>query len=500
MIISSLLAMDPAGSITLTLIFCVSCIFLLILLTTQGRVNGLPPGPKPLPLLGNILQIERGKMVQSLVKMREKYGNVFTLYFGKRRVIILTGYQTVKEALVDQAEEFSGRGECPSFDACYKNNGLIFTNNMERWRQLRRFTVVTFKDFGMGKKIAEDWIKDEAQHIVSEFRKTKGKFFSPNHLLSLASLNVSCFILFGNRFEYDHKELHTVIEMVHGSFEVISSAWGQIYEIFPGFMRFIPGKHHKIFKCLNSLLAFSEERVEICRQKLDPSSPQSYIDSFLIKIETEKDNPNTAFTLPNLICNVAQLLFSAADTTSETLNYGILLLLKYPEIQAKVKQEIDQVIGENRSPTFQDKSKMPYTEAVIHEIQRFINLIPFGAPRATTRDVVFKGYHIPKGTTVYAMLGTVLNDPQCWIDPHHFNPQNFLDDLGNFKKNDGFMPFSAGKRNCLGEGLARMMLFLFLTTILQNFTLKSPLPSDDLDISPEVSGMGNFPKFYQTYI
>ncbi|MEE6491100.1 hypothetical protein FKM82_016100 [Ascaphus truei] len=324
--------------------------------------------------------------------------------------------------------------------------------------------------------------------------------FNPSVPLSLASCNIMSSIMFGDRFEYDDKELLSMIHVIHESFELISSAWGQMYEILPGLMKHLPGKHHQIFRNLEILLAIIEKRVEMSRRTLDPSSPRHYIDTFLIKMDKEKQNPDTEFTMPNLLCSTAQIIFAASDTTSTTLTYGFLLLLRYPAIQERVQEEIDRVVGQNRTPNIQDKSEMPYTDAVIHEIQRFIDLVPSGVPRAVIRDVLFKGYTIPKGTNVFAMLGTVLKDPECFSDPDNFNPKNFLDESGGFKKSDAFMPFSAGKRNCLGEGLARMELFLIFTTILQSFNLKSALPPEEIDITPNVTGLGNFPRFYNMYI
>ncbi|KAM4640962.1 cytochrome P450 2G1-like isoform 2-T2 [Discoglossus pictus] len=433
--------MDIFGSITLILIFFLSSLLLYSAVKTRESFKGLPPGPSPLPLLGNILQIERGKLVQSLLRMSDKYGPVFTVYFGTRRVVVLKGYQAIKEALVDQGDEFSGRGEMPAFDKCFQNTGIIFTNDMEGWRLLRRFTFMTFRDFGMGKRIIEDWIHEENQHLISEFRKTNGTVFNPTILLSLASMNVICCILFGHRFKYDDEEFISTVEVIHESLKLISCVWGQ-----------------------------------------------------------EKENPETEFTEQNLVSCVAQIIYASADTASMTLSYGFLLLIKYHQVQVKVQEEIAQVVGHNRTPTLQDKMNMPYTDAVIHEIQRFINLIPFGAPRAVTKDVTLKGYFIPKGTNIFALLGSALNDPQCWQDPNNFNPQNFLDEFGKFKKNGAFMPFSAGKRSCLGEGPARMQLFLFLTTILQNFNLKSNLPTEDIDITPQVTGLVNIPKYYEMYL
>ncbi|XP_075439816.1 cytochrome P450 2A4-like isoform X2 [Ascaphus truei] len=492
--------MDITGSVTLTIVICISCLLFYSALKTRGRRGNLPPGPTPLPFLGNILQLRRGELVESLLELSETYGSVFTVYLGMRRVVVLKGYQTVKEALVHQADDFSGRGEIPTIDRTYKNYGVAFTNNMERWRQLRRFTLVTLRDFGMGKRGIEDRIKEEIQYLISELRKTKGTMFNPSVHLSLASCNIMSSIMFGDRFEYDNKDLLSMVHVIHESFELISSACGQLYEMLPGLMKHLPGKHRQIFRDFEILLAIIEKRVEMSRRTLDPSSPRHYIDTFLIKMDKEKQNPDTEFTMPNLLCSTAQIIYAASDTTSTTLTYGFLLLLRYPAIQERVQEEIDRVVGQNRTPNIQDKSEMPYTDAVIHEIQRFIDLVPSGVPRAVIRDVLFKGYTIPKGTNVFAMLGTVLKDPECFSDPDNFNPKNFLDERGGFKKSDAFMPFSAGKRNCLGEGLARMELFLIFTTILQSFNLKSALPPEELDITPNVTGLGNFPRFYNMYI
>ncbi|KAG8445794.1 hypothetical protein GDO86_010543, partial [Hymenochirus boettgeri] len=110
---------------------------------------------------------------------------------------------------------------------------------------------------------------------------------------------------------------------------------------------------------------------------------------------------------------------------------------------ANVQKEIEKVIGSSW-PQSEHRKLVPYTNAVIHETQRFADIIPLNVPHATTRDVTFKGYVLPKGTPVIPMLSPILNDKDRFQRPDEFYPQHFLDSEGNFIRNENFLPFSTG--------------------------------------------------------
>ncbi|XP_075692317.1 cytochrome P450 2A13-like [Rhinoderma darwinii] len=455
----------------------------------------LPPGPRPLPVLGNILQVKPQELLISLHKFWEKYGPIFTVYFGSRPAVMICGYDMVKEALIDHKDVFSGRGRMPLAEYVLKGYGITGSNG-ERWRQMRRFALTTLRNFGMGKRSIEERIQEEAQFLVEEFGKTKGKMFDPTFLFGCAVSNIICSIVFGKRFSYNDERFLSLLNNITGVLRFMISGWGMIFYYFHGILNHIPGPHQKGLQHFMDLKAFVLERVEESMKTLNTDSPQNFIDCFLIKMQQEEHNPDTEFHKENLVGSTMNLFFAGTETVSTTLRYGFLILLKHQEIQAKIQHEIDNIIGHHR-PSADDRIKMPYTEAVIHEIQRFSDIVPTGLPHSTTEDVLFRGYFIPKGTDVFPVLTSVLKDSEQFLNPKMFSPDRFLDEMGAVKKHAALMPFSAGKRTCPGEGLARMELFLFLTTLLQKFTLTTVVSRDELDLSPAFSSAGHLPRYYE---
>ncbi|KAH0631505.1 hypothetical protein JD844_005849 [Phrynosoma platyrhinos] len=350
--------------------------------------------------------------------------------------------------------------------------GVVFSNG-ERWRQLRRFTLSTLRNFGMGKRSIEERIQEEAQCLVQELHKTHGMPFDPIFILSRAVSNVICSIVFGNRFDYDDVQFLQLNKLITKRFRVSSSPQATLYNMFPEFLEKLPGVHHAASKCSQKIISFIVERIKMQEASRDPSAPQNFIDCFLAKIEQEKHDPNTEFTMENLIMNTFNIFFAGTETVSTTLRYGFLLLLKHPEIQEKVHEEIDRVIGQDRIPNAEDRNKMPYTDAVLHEIQRFSD--PFKW----------------KNTRLDQLVGGKdgLREPKDYVS------QSTSPSISTGSTAFGFS--LAGKRVCLGEGLARMELFLFLTTILQSFALTSPVPLSELNLAPAVSATSRMPTKYQ---
>ncbi|XP_069063351.1 cytochrome P450 2F2-like [Pleurodeles waltl] len=488
--------MDTTTLLSILLSTLISMLLLYSVWKKNSKWRNLPPGPTPWPIFGNMMEVKLTDIIKSMVELSKKYGPIYTFYLGSRPTVVLCGYEILKEALIDNAEEFSGRGEFPAVQMYSKGNGIVYGTG-ERWRHLRRFAISTLKNFGMGKRSLEDRIKEEAQYMIAEFRKSKGQPIDPTFGFSAAGSNIICSLVFGDRFEYEDKEFLNLLYLINNNWHLMSSTWGQLLFVFPKIMKHIPGPHRKIYSNYQELGAFVAKRLKQNRDTLDPNHPRDFIDSFLLKIEQEKKNPNSHFNYETMLKTTVNVFFAGTETVGSTLRYGFRILLRHPEIEEKVHEEIDSVIGRDRQPSMEDRTKMPYTEAVIYEIQRYADIVPMSVPHTVTRDIKFRGYDLPEGLNIIPLLCTSQFDPTKFKNPTQFDPTHFLDENGLFKKNEAFMAFSAGKRICLGESLALMELFLFFTTILQNFKLKALVHPKDIDITPESSGLGNIPRPYK---
>ncbi|KAM9316377.1 cytochrome P450 2K1-like [Gastrophryne carolinensis] len=450
---------------------------------SKRNIHNFPPGPKPLPLIGNLHMLNLKRPYLSFLEFSKTYGSVFSVQIGMKKIVILCGYETVKEALVNYAEEFSERPDIPIFQDITKGYGVLFSHG-DNWRVMRRFTISTLRDFGMGKKTIENKIIEECEYLVKTFKSFGGRPCENSMIMNAATANIIVSIVLGHRFNYEDPIFLRLLHLLQENIRLAGSPMVMLYNTYHSVMRWLPGPHKTIQENSKELQAFIKETFMKHKEQLDINDQRNFIDAYLVKQQEEKSESAKYFHNENLTLLISNLFTAGTETTSTTLRWGLLLMMKYPEIQENVQHEIDRVIG-SAAPQFEHRKEMPYTDAVIHEIQRFANIIPTNLPHATSQDVNFKGYFLPKGTYVLPLLTSVLQDANSFENPNKFYPKHFLDSNGRFMKMDAFMPFSSGKRVCAGENLAKMELFLFFTTLLQTFTFQAP-SGVELDLTPAV--------------
>ncbi|KAM9619057.1 cytochrome P450 2J2-like isoform 2-T2 [Morphnus guianensis] len=458
-------------SISFRMLFIFLIVFLLVADYMKHRKpKHFPPSPFSLPFLGHIYMVNFSNPQTMVRKLTEKYGDIFSSRLGSTSFVLVNGLRMIKEVLVNQGENFIDRPEIPIDREIFSKIGLVSSSG-QLWKQQRRFTLTTLRNFGLGKRPLEERIQEECRCLADAFGDEQGNPFNPHLKISNAVSNVICSIIFGNRFDYHDDEFKKLLQLIDETVSLHGTVMSQLYNSFPSIIKFLPGSHQTIFKNWKFLKSFVKEKIDKHKEDWNPSESRDFIDSYLQEIA--KDNGRGIFQEENLVACVLDLLFAGTETTSTTIRWALLYMAMHPEIQARVQAEIDAVIGQMRQPALEDRNNMPYTNAVIHEVQRKSNIIPFNVPRLTMKDTVLDGFHIPKGTILVTNLTSVMFDKNEWETPDAFNPEHFLKD-GQFRKRESFMPFSIGKRACLGEVLARAELFLIFTALLQKFTFQAP--------------------------
>ncbi|XP_030016755.1 vitamin D 25-hydroxylase [Sphaeramia orbicularis] len=462
-------------------------------LSKQRRPPGFPPGPSPIPVIGNIMSLATEPHV-FLKKQSEIHGKIFSIDLGGIMTVVLNGYDCIRECLYHQGEVFTDRPSLPLFQKMTKMGGLLNCKYSKAWVDHRKLACNSFRYFSSSQRMFEKKISEECMFFVDAIDEHKGKPFNPKHLVTNAVSNITNLIIFGQRFTYDDRNFQHMIELFSENVELAVSGWALLYNAFP-WIEYVPfGKHQKLFHNAAEVYDFLQQAIKTFSHGRVPHIPRHYVDVYLDEMELKTKDPRSCYSHENLIYSVGELIIAGTETTTNTLRWAMLYMALYPNIQERVHQEIDRVITNGRAPTLQDKHKMPYVEAVLHEVLRFCNIVPLGIFRATSQDAKVNGYTIPKGTMVITNLYSVHFDEKYWNDPSVFSPQRFLDSNGNFVRREAFLPFSLGRRQCLGEQLARMEMFLFFTTLLQRFHLQFP-PGTVPTVTPKL-GMTLQPKPY----
>lgn len=459
-----------------------------IILAVYIVVNSLlkyvktPPGPWGLPLVGYAPFMTKQPHVK-LAKLSEKYGNIMYINLVGQPIIHLNDYDAIREAFVESGDAFAGRPQDFSFFQWITDNLGVAQSEGPPWKEHRRFALHTLRDFGFGKLSLESRVTDIGQDVLKALEESKGEPRDVVDDISNASCNVICSLLFDKHYDREDPEFlatRAIIKETLGLFEGASVFLAApLSKVLP--ITWLPG-YTKVSGLKKSLHDMCRKHIKEHQDTFDQNNLRDYVDAYLDEVRRLKEEgkaEESTFSLERLTAISLNLFAAGTETITSTLYWAMRLMLVHQDVQKKVQAEIDHVIGKERHPSIVDRSKMPYTEATIAEIHRYATIIGFVPVHSNPEEATLSGFTIPKRSIIMANLYAVNRDSKHYINPEQFQPTRFLEPDGSLRKMDTLMPFSIGKRACLGEALARMEVFLFFTSILQKFNLE-PTEGDDL--------------------
>ncbi|OQV22860.1 Cytochrome P450 2J2 [Hypsibius exemplaris] len=456
-----------------TFTFLTTILALVYIWAKLYRPKNYPPGPLVIPYLGNLLSFGKQPHI-ALLKWKEQYGDIYSVYCGRKRIVVLSNFNTLRKVFGDDVS--AGRDAHSAIRIDYStgaNMGLVFSQG-DLWKTHRRFALSTLRDLGMGKNWLEDTILTEVESICQTLRDTQQQPFDPKVQLTNSVSNVICALIFGKRFPLTDPKFSQLTNMVA---EYVDSLGVEpLVKALPFLMWFPNPFRRKTLRArINTvaLLEFFKEQADLHDGSVEKQTDaQDYL--YAYQAEKEKQTGQTLFHAQQLLASLSDLFAAGTETTSTTTLWAFVFFLENPEIMRKVQEEIDNNTGRERMLTNADRGMLPYTEAVILEVQRCASLVPLAVPHSSREDMTIDGYTIPKDTLLIGNLFSIHRDPRLWENPDQFNPLRFLDENMKLTRPDGFAPFSIGKRACLGEALAKMELFLFIANLLRCFTLELP--------------------------
>ena len=453
----------------LTSVLLGATVFLIFYVIFFKRDRGyrLPPGPPVLPYIGTAYVYEVS--MAQLVLGKRRYGDAMTMYFGPLRGVMLNTFKLVREAFVTKAADFSDRGNDRSFCIRQINSsmqGIINSDLHASLQHDRATTLAILRSLGVGRATMEERILDEARDLCERLIATQSQAVDPWHLLTCAVLNVMLHITVNQRLDANDERL---AEIVRTTDDVIKCSYHQAYiDAFP-FLRHVPPFSRTYNKLLRGDARMREIMWRYAQQVLDDM--ESERDTNFVNCWTQQqDGEASESDDVNLRYILRDFLIAGSETTTTSLRWTLVFLANRPELQERVHAQIADVIGLERQVRLADRDALPLLEALIWENQRYNTIVPVGLPHFTQCGGKLGEFDIPAETFVAANLHAIHMNPAVFPQPRNFNPDRFIDDVtGKFVRHAHVIPFSVGKRSCLGELLARQELFLLTAALLQNF-------------------------------
>ena len=459
-----------------------------------------PPGPPGLPIVGTLPFLGKYQYL-TFANLAKKYGNVFQIRLGNRPVVVVNGLETLVKTSFKKQGDFAGR---PKLYTLWRpaEGGTMGAKSGEPWKRQREIVGKAMHIFFTSKTNSiEQQVMEESAELADIFLNYGVQAFEPEIHIGLAVGSIIHGILFGRRGSPEDREFVNVVKVTKDF--LYSTQDSIITEFLPLLRPFYKKSLWKFHNVINVIERLVLKNVENHRDSLEAENLRDITDA-LLKMASElneSDRQNLKLSEKDIVKGaLMELMGAGSEPILTTLLWALLYMIAYPDVQAQIQQELDEVVGKEREVSFKDRGKLPFTEACIHEIMRHASIIPINLPLATTTDTSINGYFILQDTTVFVNLYSLTRDERYWEKPEQFNPYRFLNENGQLKDDllNKFYPYGIGPRRCLGEHLGRLEVFMFFTNLMQKCKFEK-VAGEKLDFNP-IPGVFLRPQNYKMIV
>jgi cytochrome P450 family 2 subfamily U polypeptide 1 len=443
---------------------------------SRNQPNTLPHR-RGWPIVGNLFQVPQERPELTFSKWSKELGPVFSVKLFNMTFVVVNTYETINDVLLRKASLFHGRPNKISYIQSVLSEGdcgIVFGQPGTEWRKLRKICHQKIRMYDTGLKRIEGISNEMTQTLVEEFSSYGGQSFNPKDIIYHIFMNVMMALLLGEARNKDDTLFKMMVEYEQTVLNMSSpSGVGRELNLFP-WLRYFGNKAYKKLMRLCWLKESMFEMMSMAVEDDDEMEDDVRLMSALKKAAIK----DPSLTEAHCRCVSIVDTFAAGTTTStNTLHIYLNIISHHEDIQKKLQDEVNKVVGRERMVSLTDKEDMPYTHATLLELLRFTSIVPLGVPHWPESGATLNGYTISPGSVVLLNLFGLHHDEELWEKPFEFNPDRFLDASGevvsaSHPNRRHLMAFGAGPRVCLGEVLAKSRLFLIIATLAQKFNLR----------------------------
>ncbi|XP_074873746.1 steroid 21-hydroxylase isoform X2 [Carettochelys insculpta] len=396
------------------------------------------PGPWALPLVGGLPHILHPELPLHMLELARRYGPMYRLRLGSKDMVVLNTVDGIRQALSQKWSDFAGRP--PSFVGDLISLGghdLSLGDFTPSWRQQRK-----------------------AAHSA---------------LICVQRLHMDA-VLGAQAAALCQMPDEAAIHDIHSCIQELVELWGQnalrALDVVPLLQLFPNRALRRLLQHVRFRDDFVRAQIQKHQELLHPEGAPDIVAHLLGKQQEARGD----LAPEQVHMAIVDLFVGGTETTAALLTWAVAFLLHYPEVQDRIYEELQRVLGPQQPPTYGDRDRLPLLSATINETLRLRPTAPLALPHSATRDTSLLGMAIPKGTILIPNLFAAHHDEAVWSHPLEFRPERFLEAEKPWLAQRQLLPFSCGARACLGETLARAELFVFLGHLLREFRMEPPTP------------------------